>query len=156
MIVRTRGKSEKLTIPEVKFATEFVFAHLATKSMHDSVTVTVSFIEPNKKEKARGLYGYAIKRDDTTYTIQINKNLSRRKQLITLCHELVHVKQFCKGQLGDSIKIDGSIYTVWKKKTFSEDDLLYFFTPWEIEAAGMEWGLYKIYEEYVTEQKLIF
>ena len=58
--------------------------------------------------------------------------------LSTVAHELVHVKQFAKGELYDStVKDRTRWHGQWMKRTPDYWDL-----PWEIEAYGREVGLY--------------
>lgn len=70
-------------------------------------------------------YGYACYVDDEDYEIDIKRSLRMRDMLTTLAHELVHVKQFVKGEMPDSI---------------TEGD--YWDRPHEIEAHGRETGLF--------------
>lgn len=76
------------------------------------------------------------------FLIQINSTLSREEMIMTLAHELTHVKQFARGEL--------KLYTDkgrWKKKTFILDKLNYYLYPWEIEAFGYGHALYQLYIE---------
>lgn len=70
-------------------------------------------------------YGYACNLDDNEYEIEIKRSLRMRDMLTTLAHELVHVKQYVKGEMPESI---------------SEGD--YWDRPHEIEAHGRETGLF--------------
>lgn len=59
--------------------------------------------------------------------------------MMTLAHEMVHVKQFAMGELEENMN-------VWKGKRFSgKTD--YWDTPWEIEAHGREYGLWSRFAE---------
>lgn len=83
------------------------------------------------------------------------KPITRLKQLlIDLGHELVHVKQYLNNEVFDykdggvrykGIIFDGSYY---------EDEEAYYDSPWEIEAYGREWGLYRMFVNHLKEERL--
>lgn len=63
--------------------------------------------------------------------------------LTVLAHEMVHVKQYVTGEL-----VDHGKYCSWKGDKYEEfeaDSEQYFFSPWEVEAFGMQVGLYRMY-----------
>ena len=63
--------------------------------------------------------------------------------LAILAHEMVHVKQYVKGEL-----VDHGKYCSWhgnKYEEFECDSEDYYFSPWEVEAYGMQVGLYRMY-----------
>jgi len=70
-------------------------------------------------------YGYACHLEDNEYEIDIKRSLTMRDMLTTLAHELVHVKQYVRGEMPDSI-----------------DEGEYWDRPHEIEAHGRETGLF--------------
>lgn len=81
--------------------------------------------------------------------------LKRNEHIIsTLAHELVHVKQFARNELGKMWEVETffgpSCVAKWQGSDWSakqrEDD--YYDSPWEIEAYGREVGLYHRWEEY--------
>jgi hypothetical protein len=73
------------------------------------------------------------------FTIRVNKNLRIYKQLRTIAHEMVHVKQYATGEMrymwrpARHTKFNGLLYP---------ESLNYWECPWEIEAFGREVGLY--------------
>lgn len=75
-------------------------------------------------------YGYACHLEDNDYEIEIKRTLRLRDMLTTLAHELVHVKQYVKGEMPDNI---------------SQGD--YWDRPHEIEAHGRETGLFLCWVE---------
>lgn len=52
--------------------------------------------------------------------------------LATLAHEMVHVKQFARGELNESL-------TRWKNKDCSDTE--YWDQPWEVEARELQYDL---------------
>ena len=60
-----------------------------------------------------------------------------------LAHEMVHVKQYVNGEL-----IDYGQHCSWKGVDYREveaDTEDYYFSPWEVEAFGIQVGLYRLY-----------
>ena len=73
------------------------------------------------------------------FIIRVNQNLRLNKQLRTICHEMVHVKQYAKGEMTPSWR--PSRHTRFNGKLYP-DSVNYWECPWEIEAFGREVGLY--------------
>lgn len=109
---------------------------------------------------AIGLYqeldvaGYCVRKDTNEipyYMIALDAAPKEGEDppLSVLAHEMVHVKQYVTGELVEKGK-----YCLWKGKKYSEfepnsDD--YFFSPWEVEAFGMQVGLYRLYHRSIEE-----
>lgn len=70
---------------------------------------------------------------------QDGDKLEYSQMLITLAHELVHAKQFLRGELISYGKI------IWMKRDFSKIKLDYFDLPWEVEAYELERDLFEKY-----------
>jgi hypothetical protein len=89
-------------------------------------------------------YGYCISADGEDqarpreFNIDVNSKLKLRTLLETVAHELVHVKQFARGELyQSSVTMKHRWQGKWYKRTPS-----YWNQPWEIEAHGREPGLF--------------
>ena len=88
--------------------------------------------------------GYAVPADDAdgfrprSFDIEINKKYKLRTVLCTICHEMVHVKQFARGELYESTRLGKHR---WQGEWIDKDPD-YWDRPWEIEAHGRETGLY--------------
>lgn len=109
---------------------------------------------------AIGLYqelpvaGYCIRKDTNEipyYIIALDAAPQEGEDdpLAVLAHEMVHVKQYATGELVDKGK-----YCLWKGKKFEEfeaNTAEYFFSPWEVEAFGMQVGLYRLYHRSIEE-----
>ena len=65
----------------------------------------------------------------------------------TVCHEMVHVKQYLSGKL----KASGVKYhSFWKGKKVIHDDMAYVDYPWEKEAYGMQDELAADYRKSIS------
>lgn len=96
------------------------------------------------KFKKDDSYGYALATDDADadrpreFNVEINTDTRLRRILETIGHEMVHVKQFARGELYQSSRTAKHRWQgVWMR---SEKD--YWDLPWEIEAHGRECGLF--------------
>ena len=77
------------------------------------------------------------------FEIQLKRHRSLKNTLLTLAHEMVHLKQFAKGELNDA-------NTTWKGQEIDTDVVEYSDWPWEIEANTLELVLYDRYVDHFT------
>ena len=78
--------------------------------------------------------GYCMMADDNrTFELEVNKKLDIVEMITTICHEMVHVKQYARNELGINKNHDGQNY---------------FDLPYEKEAYELQEVLLKEYEEY--------
>lgn len=80
------------------------------------------------------------------FMIRLDAEMGKRKMLISLAHEIVHVKQYAKGEMRDLIR--SCSHTKWHRESVNTDDVNYWDLPWEIEAHGREVGLYERFKKY--------
>jgi hypothetical protein len=149
MYIRTSGKPSKIPLKDCKEAVKFYGRKLMRENLYHKVSLEIVFEQLKPKE-----YGYCEWEYDNNrsrdFIITINKNLNKKQTLLVLAHEMVHVKQYAKGELKDYIKVNKS---KWKNEIHDLDETDYWFQPWEIEAHGMEKGLYVRYMEYTKRSK---
>lgn len=74
------------------------------------------------------------------FVILVKRSDSEKEKLITIAHELVHVKQYCLGELNE----EG---THWLGEYVNVEELEYEELPWEIEAWDVGEYLYQQYVE---------
>lgn len=78
------------------------------------------------------------------FDMKVCRNLSKFELTEAVSHEMVHIHQYLRGDLQDSLE-DGM--TIWQGEKYPTDPLGsdgYFLAPWEIEARGLqEWLGYK-------------
>lgn len=77
--------------------------------------------------------------DDNDFEIELNPNLTFEHIMITLAHEMVHLKQYAKKEL-KSKYVKGKSIDVWKGVKYR--NLKYKDQPWEHEATEMELDLF--------------
>jgi hypothetical protein len=97
-------------------------------------------------------------RNPRNFLIELQKNNERPDDLVsTLAHELVHLKQYARNELGNTYQIVAkkSEATKWKGSLWiaGPKECQYYDSPWEIEAYGREIGLYRRWKSYKKLQK---
>ena len=75
--------------------------------------------------------GYCMQEDtNRMFTIDVQKDLSLRDFITTICHEMVHVKQYARNEMD-------CYGRKWKTKVIS-DKVGYYDLPWEKEAYRLQ------------------
>lgn len=134
-IIGSGSQKRKLT----KSIAEYSLKKLLPRTEHLYVVI---HLVPNLSTKAY-VEGDCLPTDQENshpkeFYIRVDSRLPLKTMLSTVAHELVHVKQFSKGELYDStVKGKTRWLGKWMKRTPDYYDL-----PWEIEAYGREVGLF--------------
>lgn len=71
--------------------------------------------------------------DNREFYISLKKNMSLYDLISTVCHEMVHVKQFARKELRDL----GHTVRLWKNELYNSN-IEYAQRPWEKEAFALE------------------
>lgn len=72
------------------------------------------------------------------FEIVLKRHKSFKNTIATLAHEMVHLKQFAKGELNIN-------QTKWHKGLIDTQQIPYLQWPWEVEASLYENILYELY-----------
>lgn len=73
------------------------------------------------------------------FIIEIDQKQTKDEVLVTIAHELVHVKQYLYKELNDD-------QSLWRGKKYEPDKLEYHEQPWEIEAESVAYTLFEGYK----------
>jgi len=134
------GRPKNITLEEVEDIIDFCIKKLIPELYHGiSIDVSFSNLKAQKKEG----YAFCHDIDDLMFDIELDRDLSRSNMISTLCHELVHIKQFARGEL---CFLEGN-EILWQDNLYNFDDMDYYDYPWEWEAYGREVGLKAKYLE---------
>lgn len=87
----------------------------------------------NNLTMKEGVAGEAWDNGDREFYVRVDSALEREDFITTLLHEMVHVKQYVKGELKDM----SGFRILWKKEEF-HSQMEYHDRPWEIEAYTLE------------------
>lgn len=151
MLVHVKGKS-KASKKEIKKAVRYFASRLMRSDLLDTLIIHVEFENLGTAYKAGCAYMDNNIRP-RMFHINVNKDMSKWSIIKALAHEMVHVKQYARGELQDYITPKKNDKVKWKGKTFSNSEEWedYWMSPWEIEAYGMEVGLYETYRIHLSK-----
>lgn len=133
-----------LSVSETRKLVRSLASSMMSARLIKHLSLTIIFYDTDKG------YPYAdCGWEDTNYrprkfSIVVSPRLSRKQQISSIVHEMVHVRQFAKGELMDYMNHRYDKYTKWKNKLISIK-VPYRKRPWEIEAYRLEKKLYKQY-----------
>lgn len=152
MKVSVRGENKKISKKEMRYVIKFYAVLLLKEKFLQDLEIDI-VNDPSVKVCGEV---YTINTDSrrrpTDFEIVLNPTMSKKRMLMTLAHEMIHVKQYITGQLKH---LERRGVTRWEGQIFKEDTR-YFDQPWEIDAFGREPGLYTYYREHVRKNKLTF
>lgn len=141
-ICGTADKVDTQTIANaIHFYAEYLMSDRLLKNIEIEVVVETDLIR-NEKDQA-----YCVSMSDSgaarEFEISIDAGLGKRAMLLALAHEMVHVKQYARGELKYNSRqrlhrFQGVSYS---------PQHVYWEQPWEIEAFGRELGLYRMFTE---------
>ena len=83
--------------------------------------------------------GYCMQLDGYDFEIELNKNLTFEHMMITLAHEMIHLKQYATKELKSKF-VRGKPVDTWRGVKYR--DIKYNDQPWEMEAMELEEELY--------------
>lgn len=159
MKIYLRRTTPVLSRREAKFAARYMSSLIMSKQLLKNIILHIEFIDneidPDSKNKLHGDCGWLDNNaSPREFEIRINNTLNKKKTLLALGHELVHVKQYALNEMRDVFR--GPTNVKWKREFVDEEKVNYFDLPWEIEAYGREVGLYCRYTDYVKKEKIVF
>lgn len=96
-------------------------------------TVVISFDPPMDLDSSQTGVTIGMGRPPGKIFIMVDKGLSMGEKVLTLCHEMVHVKQLASGRLVFDKLENGKVSGEWEGDKF--DEIKYSRrNPWEVEA----------------------
>ncbi len=141
MLIETVGKPNHISIKTAKAACRFYGEYLLGPKLYPKVFISLNFV---KFERGSNDYGYCdwIDQSDRKrdFMITIDSRLNKKETLLALAHEMVHVKQYAKGEMRDIFRPTRMVN--WQGERYAHEEMDYWEQPWEIEAYGREKGLY--------------
>lgn len=153
MLIRTRKKPKNLPMRVCKEAVRWYGKYLLSRKTYNNIQIELAFHTENlcRDEHACTIWNDTNNRG-RNFTIEIRPNLSWKMTLLTIAHEMIHVKQYAKGELYDYLHTFHK--SKWKGKIVKDNGhpLDYWEQPWEIEAHGRERGLYLKFCDYMDRK----
>ena len=140
MIIHVKG-SNKAVRKLVEIAAWYYAEKLMGKRLINNLEININ-LKRNLYEKDKS-EGTAIWEDESSrpkeFTIELDCDTKVRNILITLAHEMVHIKQWAKGEMYEYADL-GKVR--FMKTKYDMNNLNYWDFPWEIEAYGKQLGLF--------------
>ena len=147
MLLHVKGSNKKVR-KVVEQAAWYYAEKLMGKRLLGSLEITIN-LKKNLLTK-EGNEGSAIWEDDgyrsIQFIIELDTTLKNRNLLITLAHEMVHVKQWAKNEMYEYME-PHMVRFKGEKIHLEETD--YWDYPWEIEAYGKQLGLFVRFCEHM-------
>ena len=147
MLLHIKGSNKKVR-KVVEQAAWYYAEKLMGKRLLGSLEITINL----KKDLLikEGNEGSAIWEDDgyrsREFSIELDTTVKIRNLLITLAHEMVHVKQWAKNEMYEYME-PHMVRFKGEKIHLKETD--YWDYPWEIEAYGKQLGLFVRFCEHM-------
>lgn len=139
----TRAKSNDVK----KMAEDVVFwCYNKLLPHHSTIHVDIDF----KHIRQTGYDGLCEWQDTNVapreFKITVHKGFGKKNIIQTIIHEMIHVKQYAKGELAERYR--GGHTQYWNGVDHNETE--YEDQPWEIEAHSLEDALYEEYINYIN------
>lgn len=133
MKIKTRKFKDRNLIRFIREATEFYLQQLLPVSKYSKLQINI--IGRDNIDSDGSCEKIGINR----YLIELKKGMSLELALITLAHEMVHVKQYAQKEL-KTIYVKDDFVDVWMGKRYR--NIKYSDQPWEKEAFSCDEDLY--------------
>mgnify|MGYP006287789061 FL=1 len=140
-IVNCPDKDFKLFVQK---AVEFYGQKLISKRLLDNLHLRVKFNDKLNVFASAFVTEHNASGKARVFEIEIHPWIGAKEILKALAHEMVHIKQFAYNETNDSL-------SRWKGIKINPDDIDYYDHPWEIEAFGLETGLF---DKFATQESL--
>jgi hypothetical protein len=137
VLIFDKNFSEEL-IEEISSACVFYADHLFSKKLEKHILVEFVLRTGFKDHGDCEVIEYNSQNKPRHFKIRLRKKKSIKSTLKTVAHELVHVKQFAKGELSE-------YHDKWEGVDHSQTE--YHDLPWEIEARTLE---HILFDKYIT------
>lgn len=146
------GSPTAISKAEAREAVLFYAGRLLSRQLRPHLTVKVFFkagmLKDTKLEASCSWDDENLRPRE--FVIRVDSALSKRGTLLALAHEVVHIKQYAKGELRYYMR---GAPCRWLGKPVDESATLYYDLPWEKEAWDLEQTLYKEFMKHAKAGK---
>ena len=125
-------------------AITFYGEQLISKRILNNICIDVSFDDDMTDLGGASIEGFNTAKKPRDFLIEISNKVGAKSVLMTLAHEMVHIKQYAYCETNEYL-------SKWKGVHIDSDAIDYYDLPWEIEAYGKEQGLFS---GFVIKEKL--
>jgi hypothetical protein len=145
MQISITGTSSKVTEQQIANAVHFYAEYLMSDRLLKNLEIEIVLEDNLIRNEGDQAYCVDLSTSGPArdFEITVDAGLGKRALLIAIAHEMVHVKQYARGELKylSSKKLQrfqGKVYN---------PEFMYWERPWEIEAFGRELGLYTMFQQ---------
>lgn len=117
------GKVPKSHLKAIAFFSD----KLISRQMANHVIIKVTYKNTNDYWGLTIIEDYNVKGKPRHFIIEVKKDLCEKEKLMTIAHEMVHVKQYVYDELNETM-------TLWRGKRINGVSIPYMKQPWEKEA----------------------
>jgi len=137
ILVKGRTRHTK---KEIKLAAEFL-SNLILKRLSHNIHIEIRFIKDKIKNEGCCADIYCVDRPQKAriFDFEIDNNLSYKATICSIAHELVHARQFARGELSSA---HYPPFLLYKGEMINESENRYFDLPYEFEPHAREDDLY--------------
>lgn len=139
------GMPEKVPVELCRKACRYYAKRLLSKRLYDNITIRLIFTTLGLGRTKASCVWNTTNIRPRSFTIIVRADMGQRSTLRAIAHEMVHTKQWATGQLKDYLRTHKKCRWQGEVHPAYDDWNYYFFQPWEIEAYGMEVGLYRTF-----------
>ena len=125
--------------PIIKAAAEFYAKELLSAQMRKYCYVAIS-AGPLSIDGYTEVIDYNAQNKAREFVIKLRNFKQLKWMLVTLAHEMVHVKQYAYNEMNEEM-------TRWRGRKIDVRNVAYTDHPWEVEAFWTEGALYKRFME---------
>ena len=140
--IRQHGDPTRVSPELPRMALRYYSERLMSKRLASNILIRLFYKKGMVKETK--LEASCVWDDDNLmpreFTVMVDADLSKRRLLMSLAHEMVHVKQYATGQLRYYVR---GPKCKWLGKPIDEESIPYVDLPWEKEAWAVEIDLYQ-------------
>jgi hypothetical protein len=122
-------------------ALDFFASKLITHQKRKHIEITVKYRKVIDELGTVYVDDYNVLGMPISFVIEVRQTDSEEEKLKTLAHEMVHVRQYIRGELNEEM-------SVWRGRKVDSDEIPYAEQPWEIEAESIA---HKLYDEYISK-----
>ena len=134
MKIKTRKFKDRTLIKFIREATQFYLEQIIPVSKRVRLQIDIIALDIMDSD------GSCEKAGANKYIIELKKGMSLELALITLAHEVIHIKQYALKEL-KTIYVKNDFVDVWMGKRYR--NVKYSDQPWEQEAFSKDQDLYQ-------------
>ena len=144
MYLTITGQADKVTEQQISNAVHFYAEYLMSDRLLKNLEIEIVLEKNLIMNEGDQAYCVDISTSGPArdFEITVDAGMSKRALLIAIAHEMVHVKQYAKGELK---YLSSKKLQRFQGKVYNPDHM-YWERPWEIEAFGRELGLYNMFK----------